>query len=62
MGRCTFCGRPAEQRLWARRWPVRDGRRVRDGAEEVRILLCREHLAARVLGRRLLVKEGWAYG
>jgi hypothetical protein len=62
MPRCTFCHRPAEQRLWARRWPVRDGRRQQDRVEDVRIALCSQHLALRVFRRRLLVKEHWAYG
>ncbi len=62
MGRCSFCGRPAEQRIWVRRWPLRDGRRVREAVEDVRIALCLEHLAERILGRRLLRKDGWAYG
>ena len=62
MGRCTFCGRAAEQRLWLRRWPVQNGRRRQSGAEEVRVALCAEHLQAAVFERQLLLKEGWAYG
>ncbi|MCY3919705.1 MAG: hypothetical protein OXG38_07860 [Chloroflexi bacterium] len=62
MTRCDFCPRPARRRLWARRWPVRDGRRRRDGVRDVRLALCREHLRERVSGGALLVKDGWAYG
>ncbi len=38
------------------------GARLREAVEDVRIALCREHLAERILGRRLLRKDGWAYG
>ncbi len=42
--------------------PLRDGRRVREAVEDVRIALCREHLAEGIFRRRLLLKDGWAYG
>ena len=62
MGPCDFCLRPAERRLWGRRWPLREGRRQREGVEDVRVALCGEHLGQRLRMGRLLVKGGWAYG
>ncbi len=61
-GRCHFCEREAERRLWVRRWAVREGRRRGEGVADVRVAVCRAHLRLRVIRRRLLVKEGWAYG
>ena len=62
MPHCDFCSRTVERRLWARRWPVRDGRRQRDGVQDVRLSLCGEHLALRIHANKLLVKDDWAHG
>jgi hypothetical protein len=62
MTACDFCSRPSERHLWARRWPVHEGRRRRDGVQDVRVALCQEHLRERVVSGKLLLKEGWAYG
>lgn len=62
MDRCDFCPRPMERRLWARRWPVKEGRRQRHLVRDVRLALCREHLAQCVGRKRLLRKDDWAYG
>ena len=58
---CDFCPQPAERRLWARRWPVLDGRRRRDDVQDVRLALCGDHLRQRISGGALLIKQGWAY-
>ena len=59
---CDFCPRPSERRLWARRWPLRAGRRRREGVQDVRVALCHDHLRERIFAGKLLVKDEWAYG
>jgi hypothetical protein len=61
MVRFDFCFQPLERRLWARRWPVRGGRRQRDGVQDVRVVLCTEHLSERVTLGKLLIKDGWGF-
>ena len=62
MERCYFCQRPAERRLWLRRWRVREGRRLRAEIRDVRLALCREHLRGGILRGGVLRKGPWAYG
>lgn len=62
MGSCEVCPSAAIQRLWLRRWPVREGRRVGSEARDVRVVLCEAHLQAWLHEGRLLVRGGWAYG